>query len=145
MTSPEGLPGTRLIPSLLLMASLIALAPPPSAAQDCGDEATQTDMNMCAGRAFDAADDLLNRLYKQMTARLSDDTAATRLLVTAQRAWISYRDAECGFAASGVEGGSIYPMILSQCLTDLTNARAADFSRYLSCEEGDLSCPLPPG
>jgi hypothetical protein len=35
-------------------------------------------------------------------------------------------------------------MIFGECLAGLTAARAADFRRYLACEEGDLSCPLPP-
>lgn len=34
--------------------------------------------------------------------------------------------------------------IRAECLTGLTTARLAGFRRYLSCAEGDLSCPLPP-
>ena len=55
-----------------------------------------------------------------------------------------FRDAECGFAASGVAGGSAEPMVTAQCLARLTQSRNADFKAYLACPEGDLSCPLPP-
>ncbi len=108
----------------------------------CGPEATQTELNICAGAEFDAADAELNELYKQLTARLGADKAS---LVAAQRAWVAYRDAECDFVASGVVGGSIHSMIRGECLSDLTRARSADFKSFLACEEGDLSCPVPRG
>ena len=60
-----------------------------------------------------------------------------------QRAWIAFRDAECKFASSGVEGGSVQPMIHSGCLQGLTDARVTQLGSYLKCEEGDLSCPVP--
>ncbi len=46
-------------------------------------------------------------------------------------------------AASGVQGGSIQPMIASMCQTELTKARTEALRRYLDCKEGDLSCPVP--
>jgi uncharacterized protein YecT (DUF1311 family) len=95
--------------------------------------------------AFKAADGELNTLYKNIERRLKDDRDTTQSLIAAQRAWIAFRDAECKFRASGVQGGSAYPMIYSQCLADLTKSRAGDFKRLLACQEGDLSCPVPAG
>lgn len=89
------------------------------------------------------ADKKLNAEYKKIEARLQDDPDTKKLLVEAQRKWIAFRDAECKFQASGVEGGSVYPDILAACEAGLTEARVQDFDRYLSCEEGDLSCPVP--
>jgi uncharacterized protein YecT (DUF1311 family) len=125
----------------LLFALLLA---PAVAAADCGDDATQSELNACAAADYDAADAELNRLYHEMRARLEGADDTTRLLTLAQRAWIGWRDTECDLASASVAGGSIYPMIRGQCLARLTTARAADFRRYLACEEGDLSCPLPP-
>ena len=122
---------------------LAALAPLPARAE-CDPNATQLDLDQCTGAVFEAADKELNALYRQMRDRLADDPDTTHLLTASQRAWVAWRDAECDFASAGVAGGSIYPMIRGQCLTGLTNARVADFTRYLACEEGDLSCPLPP-
>jgi uncharacterized protein YecT (DUF1311 family) len=130
----------RHLAALLVLA---ALAPLPARA-DCDPNATQMDLNQCAGAAFEAADKELNALYQQMRHRLADDPDTTHLLTVSQRAWVAWRDAECDFASASVAGGSIYPMIRAQCLTERTEARVADFSRYLACEEGDLSCPLPP-
>jgi uncharacterized protein YecT (DUF1311 family) len=109
----------------------------------CTNATTQGDMNQCAAQETKAADKELNSLYKQITARLKDNAEAKQLLVKAQRAWIDFRDAECSFSASGVKGGSVYPMIQNDCITALTKARVEAFKTYLNCEEGDLSCPVP--
>jgi uncharacterized protein YecT (DUF1311 family) len=92
---------------------------------------------------FKSADSELNRLYKEITARLAGDDSKLHLLTVAQRGWIAFRDAECTFSASGVEGGSAYPEVLSSCKAVLTQKRIADFKSYLACQEGDLGCPVP--
>ena len=125
-------------------AALALVLTPLAAAAKCDAEATQAELNACTGAAFEAADRELNTLYGTMKARLAGDDQTLTLMTLAQRAWIAWRDAECDFTAAGVATGSIYPTIRGQCLTDLTTARVADFHRLLSCEEGDLSCPLPP-
>ena len=78
-----------------------------------------------------------------VTARLRDARPLADKLVNAQRAWIAYRDAECNFSSANAEGGSVYPMVVSTCLDDLTKARTDTLKGYLSCEEGDLACPVP--
>ena len=93
--------------------------------------------------SYKAADAELNRLYQKIESRLSDNAAAKHKLVAAQRAWVAFRDVECKFAASAVEGGSVYPDIVEACLQGLTEARIENFNAYLDCEEGDLSCPVP--
>lgn len=128
--------------AVLALAAAVALAPL-AAAAECAPDATQAELNACTGATFAAADRELNTLYAEMKARLRDDADTAKLLILAQRAWVAWRDAECDLAAAGVAGGSIYPTIRGQCLTELTTARVADFRRYLSCAEGDLSCPLP--
>lgn len=93
---------------------------------------------------FKEVDAELNLLYKQIEARLADSPDIKKELVEAQRAWIAFRDAECRFGAAGVEGATAYPDIYAGCAEGLTRDRIEDFKTYLSCEEGDLSCPLPP-
>ncbi len=128
-----------------MLLPLALAAVPAAAAADCPDATTQMELNQCAGAAAAAADAQLNAAYKEIRARLKGDAETTNLLVAAQRAWVAYRDAECSFEASGSTGGSIYPMVYALCVETVTNARVADFRQYLACEEGDLSCPLPPG
>ncbi len=128
-------------PIVGLLSALLAF---PAAAQECdpADE-SQTGMNICADAGYKAADKKLNVAYGEIVKRLADDADGRKLLQTSQRAWITFRDAECAFSASGVEGGSVYPMILSGCLEDLTNDRTEQLNKYLKCEEGDMSCPVP--
>lgn len=126
---------------LLLLAPL--LLAPLAQADECDSANTQSDMNQCAGKQFKAADQELNKLYQQINQRLKDQPESKKQLVIAQRAWVAFRDAECNFASSGVEGGSVYPLIYNNCITDLTKARVKTFKTYLKCEEGDLSCPVP--
>jgi len=134
----------------LLFLALVALMPaslaPASAARadDCANAMDQATMNECANTAYQKSDAQLNALYKQIRQRLKGDGDATKLFVAAQRAWVSFRDAECKFSTSAVSGGSIYPTVYAGCLDRLTKARVDAFKTYLACQEGDLSCPVPP-
>ncbi|CRL51451.1 lysozyme inhibitor LprI family protein [Pseudomonas sp. SIMBA_041] len=112
-------------------------------AVDCDNATDQATMNQCAAQQNAAADKELNALYQQITTRLKAEPERKKLLVGAQRAWVAFRDAECKFSASGVEGGSVYPLIYSSCTTDLTKARIQTFRNYLKCQEGDVGCPVP--
>ena len=133
------------LPFLSAVLITLACATAAHAADVCADPQDQATMNQCADKDFKAADAELNAQYRKIIERLAGNPDAKQLLVAAQRSWIAYRDAECAFRASGVSGGSIYPFVLLQCTTELTNARIADFDTYSNCEEGDTSCPVPPG
>jgi uncharacterized protein YecT (DUF1311 family) len=123
---------------LVLLGSLNA-----AAALDCDTAADQASLNECASMDYAAADTRLNETYKRIVARLSDLPEFRAALTKAQRAWITYRDAECAFATAAVAEGSAYPMIANYCLAGLTQARVQDLETYFNCEEGDLSCPVP--
>ncbi|GAA2857718.1 uncharacterized protein YecT (DUF1311 family) [Aminobacter niigataensis] len=130
-----------LILSISVASSMMASA---AFAEECDrNDQTQTGMNICAGSDFAASDAKLNAAYGDIMKRLSESAHARKLLQDSQRSWIAFRDAECKFASSGVEGGSIYPMMQAGCLQGLTDARVAQLGAYLKCEEGDLSCPVP--
>ncbi|WP_025126301.1 lysozyme inhibitor LprI family protein [Pseudomonas sp. PH1b] len=128
--------------AILFLALAPLLLAPLAQADEC-DSSTQTDMNLCAGVQSKAADKELNALYQQINQRLKDQPHTKKLLLSAQRAWVAFRDAECSFSTSGVEGGSLYPVGYSNCITALTQARVESFKNYLKCMEGDLNCPVP--
>lgn len=111
-------------------------------ADDCANASTQMEMNTCAAAQFQTADKKLNETYQNALKRA--EPPQRDLLKKAQIAWIALRDADCALVSSGTEGGSIQPMIASQCMTDKTDEREAFLASLLQCEEGDLSCPLPP-
>ncbi|BCP52679.1 hypothetical protein K32_12960 [Kaistia sp. 32K] len=129
--------------AIAVAAMIWIWAAPAARAADCGDLQTQTEMTICAGDAFKKTDAELNKLYRQIQERLTDDADTRRLLVATQRAWVSFRDAECAFRGSAVAGGSAEPMIVSQCNDNLTRLRIEDLKGYLACQEGDLDCPVP--
>jgi len=121
--------------ALLLSASALA--------DECANASTQTEMNTCAAQQYQAADKTLNQTYQTAIKRAA--APQRDLLKKAQQAWIALRDADCALIGSGTEGGSVQPMIVNQCLAEKTNEREAWLASMMQCEEGDLSCPLPPG
>ena len=128
---------------LVLPACLVLLATPPAAfAEDCDrNDDSQSMMNICAAADYQAADAKLNEAYQELVRR--NDQASNKLLQTAQRAWIAFRDAECAYTTADSEGGSIHPMEVSMCLTDLTTARTKQLTSGANCKEGDVSCANP--
>ncbi|BBS12859.1 TPA: DUF1311 domain-containing protein [Klebsiella aerogenes] len=125
-----------------LIAAAALLASGAAWADDCSNANTQTEMNQCAAAQYQAADKKLNETWQQALKRASGQQQ--ELLKKAQQAWISLRDADCSFLASGAEGGSMQPMLISQCMTDKSVEREAFLASLLQCEDGDQNCPLPP-
>lgn len=125
-----------------LIAAAALLASGAAWADDCSNANTQTEMNQCAAAQYQAADKKLKETWQQALKRASGQQQ--ELLKKAQQAWISLRDADCAFLASGAEGGSMQPMLISQCMTDKSVEREAFLASLLQCEDGDQNCPLPP-
>jgi len=101
---------------------------------DCKNAETQADMNYCAAMDFSKADDELNAVYKQalksqadldkQSAEINPDyVGAVKALKKAERAWIDYRDGECEGEGYQAVGGTMQPMLIAGCKTDLTNKR----------------------
>jgi uncharacterized protein YecT (DUF1311 family) len=128
---------------MVLSACLAVLAAAPAArAQECDrNDDSQQMMNICADADYQAADARLNKTYKDLVGE--DDEKTNKLLQAAQRAWISFRDAECAYSTADSEGGSIHPLEVSQCLTELTNERVKQLTSGRNCQEGDASCSSP--
>ena len=120
-----------------------AAAPPPpaqGAGRDeadeglCPDAMTQHAMNQCAAQEFRKADAGLNKIYRQL---MNDAGPAEKVkLRAAQLAWIKFRDAHCDYEALGNKGGSIYPMVYSFCLAEVTRERTKQFEEILKGAEG---------
>lgn len=102
---------------------------------------TQADMNQEASEAYANEDKDLNETYGNLIKNL--DPENQELLRQAQRSWIKYRDDECRFRSADSAGGSIYPMMVSGCLADITHQRIKQLRALSDCEEGDLSCKVP--
>ena len=87
---------------------------------------TQTEMNITAGKTYDKADKTMTVAYKKLMGKL--DAKGKARLKKAQIAWIKFRDAEAEFRSSESEGGSMHPMVESDCLTEITNQRTKELN-----------------
>ena len=131
-------------PMFVMLVVLTMAAPSTALAQKCDpSDESQMGMTICANADYEAADAKLNEAYGKVVEALSDDPDGKKLLQTAQRVWIAFRDAECEFVNVDSKNGSIYPMLMSECLTELTEARTKQLSVNLDCGEGEVSCPAP--
>jgi uncharacterized protein YecT (DUF1311 family) len=97
-------------------------------------------MNADASANYSKADRELNAAYGSVMAKATP-SGGTRLR-TAQRAWLAFRNANCQ-AMTGSRNGSAYPMLHAMCMTEMTEARTAELTSQLKCQEGDLSCGGP--
>lgn len=123
-----------------IVFALIALLPTTSAfSANCDNAQTQLEMNQCAAQSYQKIDAELTAIYKKLSETAKDEQR--NMLQTSQKKWIEFRDADCKFLSSGVEGGSAHSMILSNCLASMTESRIETLKSVLNCEEGDLSCP----
>lgn len=113
----------------ILPFAVALLCAAPAAAQ------TQTAMNQQAGAAWKAADATMTvqwqRTYAAMKRRDAADTSRSggfgyaAATLASQRAWLAFRDAQCVIEGGEYAGGSMQPMVRSQCLARLTRERTA--------------------
>ncbi len=117
-----------LLPALILMAWSALVLPALAQTSDCANAVTQKDMNICAEAGWQEADADLNDTYAKVMAAMKAMDAdlppalqgGETALRTAQRAWITYRDANCKAAGFPMRGGSAEPLLVYGCLRQMT-------------------------
>ena len=133
---------------VILAATLLMLGEGGASAQhaplypvkDCNSLTTQMDLNQCAGANEQAADAALNKVYRQLMADQGDAASKARL-TDAERAWIAYRDKECAYEIGPQQdGGSIWPMEMSNCLETMTATRLSELTKLRGCTAGASAC-----
>ncbi len=101
---------------------------------NCQNPQYQQEMNHCAALEFQAADRELNKVYggaifvmKQIdSGQVGEYFGAENALRQAQRDWIKFRDGACKAEGFLFRGGTMEPLIISTCLTRLTQRRISD-------------------
>ena len=91
---------------------------------------TTYEMRQCAARRYKQADDELNRVYRNLISKLDNEGHQTSLK-TAQQAWLKYRDSHCEFESYLNRGGTIYPVVLTECMTSVTAARTKELNEEI--------------
>ncbi|MGG6263629.1 lysozyme inhibitor LprI family protein [Leptolyngbya sp. AN03gr2] len=120
-----------LIAMMTIASSVRSQTTPQTIKIDCNNAQTQSVMNICAAQQASAADRKLNQVYQKAIAKFKG-TPNEKQLVTAQQAWIQFRDASCTFERDRFKGGSIAPLMYSSCVTELTQERTKALERYLT-------------
>lgn len=94
-------------------------------AQECSRRQTTQGIVECTDVQTRAWDKKLNTAYQALVQSQSDEQRDR--LRSAQRLWIQYRDANCGFYAGG--GGSISRIEAADCMFKMTRGRAQELAR----------------
>lgn len=129
------------LPILFTTAAVVAPSNAAGPAVNCKNAQTTYEINFCAGQDYQKADKELNAIYKQLFGKYDD--ANKKLLQTAQRAWMDFRDKECAYETNLTIGGTIHSTMVTNCDTTLTLDRIKQLKAQLNCEEGDMSCNHP--
>jgi uncharacterized protein YecT (DUF1311 family) len=118
--------------SILVMSlGLSMFAGSTSPGEDCWSGAnTQSAMNLCAEKEYQAADAELNRVYQAVIALGNDEFK--RLVREAQRAWLKYRDAHvASIYPPGYHYATKRPMCEKLLLMRMTRERTVELRRFL--------------
>ncbi len=110
---------------------------------DCLDTAqSQGELNECAFGKASQADHELNQTYQAILQKYSDRAVFIDRLRKAQRAWLTFRDAQLEMMFPSGEGaGSVEPMCYGLYKAELTQQRSKELRQWLTgIEEGDVCC-----
>jgi uncharacterized protein YecT (DUF1311 family) len=124
---------------------MVLFAVPLTGAQkvdDCYAHAnSQLDMNQCAGQQEAAADRELNKTYREILTKYSDQPEFLQRMREAQRIWFQLRDAELKmkYPLGRDMYGSVQPMCEASYREELTKERTKQLKKWLTgIAEGDV-------
>lgn len=126
MTLLHHLRNTAALASIALPLAALAQGPQLSQQFDrCMSKADGItfDMVECIGQEVQRQDARLNKAYKVLMVDLSPDRK--KQLREAQRAWLQFRDTNCGFYYDP-DGGSIARVNAESCVMTMTQQRAKE-------------------
>jgi uncharacterized protein YecT (DUF1311 family) len=99
----------------------------PRAPDPCASRSTQLDFTQCAEKTLSREDAVLAKVYAALVKDLDDQHRP--VLQKAQKAWESFRGAECELQASENLGGSMYAQVYDDCRAAMANSRVVDLQR----------------
>ena len=93
------------------------------------EDGNMSQMTSCMSEELAESDARLNLVYQTLLRAL----LKPQPLQAAQRAWLAYRDKECAFQTSSMEGGSGYSFSQDLCLLRFTERRIAELEQNGPC------------
>jgi uncharacterized protein YecT (DUF1311 family) len=134
----------RLVAFVLLIAASAGVAH----AADCKDPQSNYEMKMCAEQDWKEADAELNVAFGKALAEARQSYRSTRtapgqqnmpdseaMLREAQRAWVTFRDANCKYQYQIYWGGSHAGLAYLLCMAATTKARVKELRQLPGGEE----------
>lgn len=122
----------------LMLPLFLAVGVSSSIAQSrdkCHEPSEHTVIEQCGWEKFERTEAELNTTYKRLYAELKARNDELRRLVTAQKAWLQYRQLTCEFWDSRVKFNVPY------CMDALTQTRIREIAHMYECEtEGGGKC-----
>lgn len=121
-----------------LLSIMILMAPGLSAGEMFDGEYQTCNQNSaieiieCVGKATQKWDKRLNSSYRELMK--GSEPAQQTALRSAQRLWIQYRDANCGYYAS--QDGSISRIAAAECVRSITRERTCELEAAGRMEGG---------
>jgi uncharacterized protein YecT (DUF1311 family) len=128
---------------LLILFSLIPIALSAGDESECIKGGNQLELNACASDDFTKADKELNQTYQSLIKKEADDPLFISKLRLAQKAWLTFRDADLNatFACSEDDAricwGSMYPMSFLSRKAELTRERTKHLKQILKDGRGE--------
>lgn len=119
----------KLFTLAVLLLAFVANGSQTQKRDPCQGETT-VDMKLCSAKKYKQADDELNSVYRRLLSKLDDESHRTTLR-TAQQAWLKYRDSNCDFVSYLNRGGSIYAVIVTECMTSMTSSRTKELKEQI--------------
>ncbi|MEC4819270.1 MAG: lysozyme inhibitor LprI family protein [Scytonema sp. PMC 1069.18] len=116
--------------SVLVNQTPVVLAETLAQKVNCNKAVTTPELKYCSQLSYQAADKKLNQTYQKIIPTLNSEQR--RSLISAQKAWIQFRDNNCNFETYASRGGTGYEIFRNGCLQRLTEQRTKDFENFLS-------------
>ena len=131
---------------MIILAALALATVQAEEKPNCDDPKSQPEMNACAFAAYEVADAAMNRQWKPLLAKMKErDTDFDRefdkgpsyvdAMMASQRSWLAFRDANCVPEGYFARGGSMEPMVVGNCLEQVTIARTKQLHELLEMYE----------
>lgn len=98
--------------------------------QPCGGNLNQADLDVCWVHQADIAQGKLDSAFAKLKTEATEVGLRWPPFTAAQAAWNDAREKTCAFEASLEEGGSIAPMMYSECQARMAQARTEQVHNF---------------
>lgn len=101
-----------------------------NAITDCKNATTTVEMNECAAEDQQRVEAKLNEFYKRVLKSIENDEVKKSLII-AQRAWITFRKADCDTLYKRYADGSIRTVTFLNCMQAHAEQRIKELDNHL--------------